>query len=486
MPDSSSSPSSSDASDRRDSPLLSTRRRSDKRHGDSNGDGASGEPPSSSGDSFGSSSDGSSGPSSTGEGVDRKIEKKTFTPKRIALLVGAAVAVLGLAYLVWSTATGGQALNVDREKLTISTVERGPFQEFISVTATVRPDRTVYLDAVEGGRVEEMYVREGAMVEAGDPILRLSNNDLRLSVLNSEAQVAEQQSNMEQLKLQMEQQSLNLQQQLAQMEYEISRLSRQFERQQRLFDKNLISQEEYLNTKDELEYQQRRLSLTQSAYVQDSLAQQSRLANMRQTERRLQRNYDVLRESMSNLQVSAPISGQLTSLDAELGQIISSGTRLGQVDKIDSYRLRAQIDEFYIERVRRGQIATTQAIGGTEYEMEVTRVYPEVENGQFDIDLRFTDTSPADAIRRGQSIRLKLELGSPEEAILLARGGFYQSTGGNWAFVLTGDGDAVRREIRLGRQNPNDFEVQRGLQPGDRVVTSSYDTFGDADRLVLD
>jgi len=433
-------------------------------------------------------SNGTSGeaPRSTGEGVDRKIEKKTVTPRRVAMAAVAIVAVAALSYAVWTTATGGQALSVDREKLTLSTVEQGPFQEFIAVTGNVLPEQTVYLDAVEGGRVEEMFVQEGAMVDKGDRILRLSNNDLRLQVLNSEASIAEQESRMEQLKLQMEQQSLNLQQQIAQMEYEIRRLERQFERQQRLYEKNLISEEEYLATKDELEYQQRRLRLTRSAYVQDSLAQQSRLASMERTEERLQRNYDVLRESLQNLTVTAPISGQLTALDADVGQIISSGARLGQVDKIDTYKIRAQIDEFYIERVRRGQTATTQPIGGTEYELRVRRVYPEVEDGRFEVDLTFAGEAPA-SIRRGQSIRLKLELGSPEEATLLARGGFYQSTGGNWAYVLTEDGsEAVRTPIRLGRQNPNHFEVLSGLEPGDRVVTSNYDTFGDADRLVLE
>ncbi len=465
---------SSDSNDRRESPLLGSSRRPSS-DGGSTGDGAPD-----------NASPSGPSPASTGEGVDRKIEKKMFTPKRIAVVTVAVIVVVGLGYLVWSTATGGQALNVDQEKLTVSTVEQGPFQEFISVTATVRPDRTIFLDAVEGGRVEETYVREGAMVDKGDPILRLSNNDLRLQVLNSEASIAEQQNQMDQLKLQMEQQSLSLQQQIAEMEYQISRLGRQHDRQQRLHEQNLISEEEYLNTRDEFNYQQRRLRLTRSAFVQDSLAQLSRLTSMEQTEERLQRNYEVLRQSLENLTVSAPINGQLTSLDAEIGQIINSGTRLGQVDLVDSYKLRAQIDEFYIERVRRGQIATTQAIGGTEYEMEVTRVYPQVENGRFEVDLRFTGEAPSDAIRRGQSIRIKLELGSPEDAVLLSRGGFYQSTGGNWAYVVTEDGDeAVRRNIQLGRQNPNYFEVQGGLQPGDRVVTSSYDTFGDADRLVL-
>ena len=422
----------------------------------------------------------------TGEGVDREIDTPIFTPKRIALAIVGALVVSALVYGVWTTATGGRVFNVDREKVTVSTVKEGDFQEFIAVTGTAIPEQTVYLDAVEGGRVEEMYVQEGARVEEGERILRLSNNDLRLRVLNSEASIAEQQSSMEQLKLQMQQQSLDLQQQVANLEYEIKQLERRHQRQQRLWEQDLISREEYLSTKDELEYQRRRLRLTRSAYVQDSLAQQSRLNTMARTEERLRRNYDVLRESLENLTVRAPIAGQLTALDAEIGEIISSGTRLGQVDRVDDYKIQAQIDEFYIERVRRGQTATTQSLGGSEYELTVTRVYPEVENGQFRVDMQFADAAPED-MRRGQSVRLKLELGQPKAATLLARGGFYQSTGGNWAYVLTEDGSAAeRRPIRLGRQNPNYFEVLGGLEPGDKVVTSSYDTFGDADRLSLE
>jgi HlyD family secretion protein len=475
------SDSSSDGST--GSPLLDTTSGSDD-------GGASPGGPGGPGGGSGGGSDGGSGGSpdgsSTGEGIDRKIEKKTFTPKRIAIGTVVLLAVVALGYAVWSTATGGQALNVDRAKLTVSTVERGPFQEFISQSGNVLPQRTVFLDAVEGGRIEEIYVREGAMVDDGERILRLSNNDLRLRVLNSEASIAEQRSQMERLKLQMEQQALSLQQQIANMEYQIQRLQRQHDRQERLYEKNLISKEDYLDTRDELEYQKRRLRLTRSAYVQDSLAQESRLQSMEQTEQRLRRNYDVLRESLDNLTVRAPIAGQLTALDAEIGEIISSGTRLGQVDKVDTFKIRAQVDEFYIERVRRGQTATTQPIGGETYELTVSRVYPEVENGRFEVDLTFVGDQPND-LRRGQSVRLRLELGSPEEAVLLARGGFYQSTGGNWAYVLTEDGEAaVRRPIRLGRQNPNHFEVLRGLEPGDKVVTSSYDTFGDADRLVLE
>ena len=433
-------------------------------------------------DSNGSSSE---PPSSHGEGVDRKIEKNPFAPKRIAWIAGALALVALVGYGVWTSATGGQSLNVDREKITVSTVEQGPFQEFIAVTGSVLPERTVYLDAVEGGRVEEVYIREGTMVGEGDPILRLSNNDLRLQMLNSEASLAEQQSSMQQLRLSMEQRSLNLQQQIAQTEYDVQVLRREHSRQEQLYEKDLIAEQEYLDTRDQLAYQERSLELTRAAYVQDSLSQQSRLAQMENTTQRLEQSYSAMQAAISNLTVEAPISGQLTALDAEVGQIIASGTRLGQVDNTDSYKIRAQVDEFYIERVRAGQPATTQPIGGTEHTLTVARVYPEVQNGSFEVDLRFEGEQP-ESIRRGQSIRLRLELGSPEAAMLLSRGGFYQSTGGNWAYVLTENGDAaVRQPIRLGRQNPDYFEVLGGLEPGDQVVTSGYDTFGEADRLVF-
>jgi len=419
----------------------------------------------------------------TGEGVDRKIETSLFTPKRIALGVVVALVVGAVAYGVWSTATGGRVLNVDREKVTISTVERGDFQEFIAVTGTAIPKQTVYLGAVEGGRVEEVYLEEGAMVEEGEPILRLSNNDLRLQLARTEARLAEQRSRMQQMQMDMEQRRLRLQQDLAQIRNELRRVERQFERQKRLHEQDLIAEEEFQDTRDNLQYQRRRLELTQSAYRQDSLTYQSRLDQQREQRQRLDQRYATMQEAVESLTVRAPTDGQLTSLNAELGQIISAGTRVGQVDEVGRYELRAQIDEFYIERVQHGQTATTDALGDTTRTLTVDRVYPEVENGRFEVDLAFQGGSPPD-LRRGQTDRLKLELGQPQEATLLARGGFYQSTGGNWAYVLTESGDAaVRRPIRLGRQNPNYFEVLGGVEPGDKVITSSYDTFGDADRL---
>ena len=423
---------------------------------------------------------------SHGEGVDRKIETPTVTWKR-ALWAAALLLVVGaVGYGVWGSTTRGQVLSVDRDRLTVSAVSEAPFQEFVAVTGAVRPERTVYLDAVEGGRVEEVLVREGAEVDAGQPLLRLSNNDLRLQMLNSEASLAEQQSLMQQLRLSMEQRRLDLQQQMAQLRYDTRRLQRQHDREERLYEQDLIAEQTYLDTRDELDYQQRRLELTRAAFVQDSLAQVSRLDQMATTAERLERSYEAVQAAMANLTVAAPIAGQLTALDAQVGQIVSAGTRIGQVDQTENYKVRAQIDEFYIERVRNGQAATTQSIGGTEYALTVSRVYPEVENGQFEVDVQFESEQPP-SLRRGQSIRLRLQLGRSETATLLPRGSFYQRTGGNWAYVLTDDGtEAVRQPIQLGRQNPRAFEVLGGLAPGDQVVTSNYDTFGDADRLVFE
>ena len=422
----------------------------------------------------------------TGEGVDRKIEKKTFTPKRIALAVAFLLFASFVGYGLWRATSGGKRLNVEREKLTVSTVEQGPFQEFIAITGTVTPKQTVYLDAIEGGRVEEVLVEEGAMVEEGQPLLRLSNNDLQLRLMQNEAALSEQVSNLQNMQFQVEQNQLALRQQLAEMDYQIRRLQREHARNAQLHEKQLIAEQDYLAIKDELEYQERRRDLTLRSYQQDSLSQQTRLEQMETSVDQMQRNFSVLQETLANLTVRAPVAGQLTALDAEVGEIRTSGSRFGQIDVLDGFKVRAQIDEFYIERVRRGQTATTQPIAGQAHTLTVTRVYPQVREGRFEVDLAFDEAAP-EGIRRGQTIRLRLALGDPEEAVLLARGGFYQTTGGNWVYAVDASGEeATKRFIRLGRQNPEYFEVLEGLEPGDRVVTSSYETFGDADRLVFD
>jgi HlyD family secretion protein len=269
------------------------------------------------------------------------------------------------------------------------------------------------------------------------------------------------------------------------MNYNITRLERQHERNQELYEKKLISEQEYEQVKDELEFYENNKRLTLQGFRQDSLRMVSEINQMQSAVRRMENNYEVLQEILDNLVVRAPVSGHLTALDAEIGQLRQSGSRFGQIDVLDGYKVRAAIDEFHIARVQRGQDATTLPIAGNTYEMNVTRVYPEVRDGRFEADLEFEGETPS-GIRRGQTIRFLLEMSDPAEALLLPRGGFFQSTGGNWVYVVDDSGDfATKRNIRLGRQNTQNYEVLEGLEPGERVVTSSYDTFGDADRLVL-
>jgi HlyD family secretion protein len=421
--------------------------------------------------------------SGSGEGIDRQLKKRTFTPMRVGMGAG-ILALTALIIYAFVSSTGGKRLNVEVEKVTIATVTEGPFQELITVTGTVLPQTTVYLDAVEGGRIEEVFIREGAEVEAGQPILRLSNNDLQLRMLNAEAQRIEQRDRLQNTRFNMEMNSLNLRQQLTEMNYQIQRLERQFERQQELFDKQLVSQQEYQTVRDEYEYWQRRKDLTLQAFRQDSLRMESQVAQMEDALLRMETNFDVIQDNLENLTLRAPIDGQLSALNAEVGEIRTSGFRFGQIDVLDGYRVRAQIDEFYISRVTRGQPASGE-ISGQEYQLMASRVYPEVRESRFEVDFDFV-SEPPPGIRRGQTLRFRLEMSDPAEAVMVPRGGFYQTTGGNWMFVVDPSGDfAVKRFIQLGRQNPTHFELVQGLEPGERVITSSYETFGDADRLVL-
>ena len=421
--------------------------------------------------------------SGSGEGIDRKLERRTFTPMRIAMGAGILALVALIVYAVVSS-TGGKRLNVDVEKVTIATVSEGPFQETISVTGTVLPRTTVYLDAVEGGRIEEVFIREGAHVEAGQPILRLSNNDLQLRMLNAEAQRIEQRDRLQNTRFNMEMNSLNLRQQLTEMNYQIQRLESEFERQQELYDKQLVSQREYETVRDEFQYWQRRKDLTLQAFRQDSLRMELQVAQMGDALSRMETNFDVIQDNLENLTLRAPVAGQLSALNAEVGEIRTSGFRFGQIDVLDGFRVRAQIDEFYISRVTRGQPARGD-LSGREYQLIASRVYPEVRDSRFEVDFDFVDDPPA-GIRRGQTLRFRLEMSDPAEAVMIPRGGFYQTTGGNWIFVVDPSGDfAVKRFIQLGRQNPTHFELVQGLEPGERVITSSYETFGDADRIIL-
>ena len=421
--------------------------------------------------------------SGSGEGYDRQLKKRMWTVRRLLLAGGAAVVLVFIGLGIWSLA-GDRKLKVDFEAITVGTVIRAPFQEQVLVNGSVLPLATVYLDAVDGGRVEEVFVQEGAMVEEGDPLLRLSNNSLELSLINADAQRIEQLVRLDDIRFRMQQRSLDLRQQMAEMDYRIRDLELRHARLESMFKKRVVSEEEYDVVRLELDYWLANKQLTREGFRQDSLQMASQMAQMESRIRRMDANYEVVQRIMDDLTIQAPVTGQLTALEAEIGDVRSGGFRFGQIDVTDGFKVRAGIDQFYIARVHRGQTATTQPIGGQTFLMQVTQVYPEVTDGQFEVDLEFSKDVPA-TIRRGQTIRFLLEFSAPEEAVLIPRGGFYESTGGQWVYVIGSTGDhAIRRSIRLGRQDDQHYEVLEGLSPSERVVISSYDTFGNVDRLV--
>lgn len=416
--------------------------------------------------------------------MDRKIEKKRWPPKRIAKYSVVGVFFIVVIYnLLFGDST--RKLNVQTEKITISTVTKGPFQEFIPVTGTVIPLQTVYLDAVEGGRIEKTFVEAGNMVNEGDKILQLENTDLLLDIMFREAELFEQSNNLRNTRLAMQQNRLNLKTQLLELDYQIQRLKRQHERSKVLLQKDLISQQEFEQVKDEYDYRIKSRELAIESFKQDSLFRKTQIEQLEASLQRMQSNLVVVKQKYDNLTIRAPITGHLTSLSAEfVGEIKSPGERLGQIDVLEGFKVRAGIDEHYLARINVGLKGEFDFAGKT-YKLISNKVYPEIRDGRFNVDLEFVGEEPK-GIRRGQTLHIRLELGELSEAVLLTRGGFYQKTGGQWVYVLDASGDfATRRRIRLGRQNPQVFEVLEGLEPGDQVITSTYDSFGDNDKLIL-
>jgi HlyD family secretion protein len=415
--------------------------------------------------------------------MDRKIEKKKWTPKKILTYGGGGLLFIFIFYLL-IFADKSSKLNVETERITISEVKYGPFQEFIPITGTVQPIQTFFLDVSEGGRVVKKYVEEGAFVNVGDPIIRMDNAELTLSVIYNQANVFSQINNLRSTRLSMEQNKLNLRAQILDIEYDLIDKKRIYENDKVLFKKNLISKNEFDRAKEQYEYAAQKKDLTLETYRQDSLFRAQQIAQLEQSVETLQSNLAVTKTQLENLTVRAPIKGQLTALNAEIGQSIARGENLGRIDVIDSNKVRASIDEHYIARVMPGQTGEF-TFAGKEYRLIIKTVFPQVTNGRFEVDMHFVGEVP-NGIRRGQTLQIKLELGEPDKAITIDRGGFYQTTGGQWIFVVDKSGNyATKRSIKLGRQNTNAFEVIDGLKPGERVITSSYDTFGDVDKLVL-
>ncbi len=415
--------------------------------------------------------------------MDKTIEKKKWPPKKIISYSVVAVLVFLILYnLLFGDRSA--KLNVETAKLTVSTVFKGPFKEYIPVTGNVIPIKTVYLDAIEGGRVEKIFLEAGSMVNQGDEILRISNTNLLMDIMFREAEFFEQSNNLRNTRLAMEQNQLNLRGQLIELDFQIKQLNRDYRRNQELLKSNLVSQLEFERIRDEYEYYLKRRKLAIESFKQDSIFRKIQIRQLESSLIRMQNNLKLVKTKLENLTIRAPISGHLTSLNAEIGESKAQGERLGQVDVLEGFKVRAAVDEYHLPRIQRG-LRGEFDLAGHNYQLIADKIFPEIQNGRFDVDLFFTDTEPT-GIRRGQTLHIRLELGNLNEAILLARGGFYQKTGGQWVYVLDDNGKiANKRNIRLGMQNPQMFEVLEGLKPGEQVITSSYDNFGDNDILVL-
>lgn len=415
--------------------------------------------------------------------MDRILEKKKWPPKRIVIYGLSGIFAIIVVYNLLFGDTSSK-LNVETEKITISTVTSGPFKEYIPITGNVIPIKTVYLDAIEGGRVEKLFLEAGTMVEQGDEILQLGNTNLLMDIMFREAEFFEQSNNLRNTRLAMEQNHLNLKLELIQLDYQQKLIERDFRRKKELLKENLISQLEFEQSQDEHEYNMKRRELAIESYKQDSLFRKIQISQLEASLARMQNNLALVKTKLENLTIRAPISGHLTSLNAEIGESKSRGERLGQVDVLEGFKVRAAVDEYHLSRIQRGLEGEFDFAGDT-HKIIVDKIYPEIRDGRFDIDLIFTDSEPQ-GITRGLTSHIRLELGNLSEATLLPRGGFYQKTGGQWVYVLDESGDfAGKRNIRLGMQNPRMFEVLEGLKPGERVITSSYESFGDNDVLVL-
>ena len=418
--------------------------------------------------------------------MEIKLEKKkgwrAIFQKKNLVWVGVVALVLFIGWLLFRD--NSSTLRVDAQLLNVASVEQGEFNDYVRLTGSVQPMTTVQLSPLESGVVERIVAEEGTQVKRGDVILEMSNNSLSMQILQSEADLAEKQNILRNTMISMEQERLALRQEKLQLDLEVSRLKRTFEQNHSLYNENLLAREEYLRAKEDYELAVRKRDLVLERQKQDSLYRTSQVSQMEESLRSMQLNMQLIRQRVDNLNVKAPIDGEVGMLDVVLGQSLQQGANIGQVNDLTTYKVQAQVDEHYIDRVTTGLVASFER-QDTRYEMQLRKVYPEVRNGQFKADFRFVGDAPEN-IRSGQTYYLNLQLGEAAEAILIPRGSFYQATGGKWIYVLDATGEkAYRREIRIGRQNPQYYEVIEGLQVGEKVITSSYDNFGENEVLIL-
>ncbi|MBO7283785.1 MAG: HlyD family efflux transporter periplasmic adaptor subunit [Bacteroidales bacterium] len=418
--------------------------------------------------------------------MDKIIEKKkgiaiAFTKKALPYWFGTFLTIFILWLIMRDDAS---TLRVNAGTLSISEVLSGEFNDYIRVSGQVQPMTTIQISPQEGGIVQEILIEEGSKVKPGDEILRMSNDNLDLQILNSEAELAEKENLLRNTMISMEQQRLSVQQEKLQLQIEVKRLKRKYEQNKVLYEEKLIAREEYLMTEEDYQIAAGRLELVKERATQDSLYRSVEIKQMQESLDNMRLNMQMIRKRKENLTIKSPICGELGLLDVTLGQSIASGTKIGQINELGSYKIEAQIDEHYIDRVSAGLSASFER-QNESYDAIIRKVYPEVREGRFKADFRFNGEQPAN-IRTGQTYYLNLQLGQPEKAILIPRGTFYQKTGGKWIYVVSPEGGkAVKREIRIGRQNPQFYEVLEGLEAGEKVITSGYDNFGDNEVLVF-
>jgi len=415
--------------------------------------------------------------------MDRVIEKKTWTTKRILTFGGIAGIVLLITAAIYFT-SGKSRLNVDTERITLSEIKKGPFQEFIPVNGTVLPLTTIYLDALEGGRVEEKFVEDGAIMKKNQPILRLSNTDLELSLVNQQTAVYNLLTQMQISQNAAQQNTVNRLNTLTDANSQLKEAERVYNLNKKLYEQKVIGGQEFKQSENNYYYLLEKKKLSEQLLHQDSTSNVQQLNQARQSYEGSQNALEVMRKKVGDLIVRAPVDGQLTSLDAEIGQSKNKGERLGQLDVIGGFKVRVDIDEHYISRIFIGLMGQA-TIAGKEYQLKIKKVYTQVTNGRFQVDMEFDGGVP-DGIRRGQTLQIRLALSDEVEALLLPKGGFYQQTGGNWIFKVSENGKtAYKVDIQLGMQSPDFYQVLQGLQIGDKVITSSYENYGNIQELVL-
>ncbi len=418
--------------------------------------------------------------------MDRPIESKRWSARTVGLYAGGAFIVCILGFLLIASPKGS-TIRVDPERITIATIQQGDFHEFIPVIGAVEPIRTVFMSAVEGGQVAEILVEDGVHVEQGTLILRLENADVQKEAISTESRLFENLSQLRNTRINLAEKELTLKQELLDTDYRILQLTKQLARLRGIEarSENSVAEQELTNVADELDYRRGQKRIIEARIVQERTLREQQLDYVDATIERVERNLEIITESLNNLEVRAPISGQLSLQRLETGQNVIKGDNIGQIDILDSMKIRARVDQYYLPKIvigLRGEFEFDKSA----YTLEVTKVYPDVANDMFEVDMEFIGEAPR-GIRRGQSAQISLSLSDPTSGLLLRKGGFYNSTGGRWIYKLDSDGkEAFRREIRVGRQNPQYFELVEGLDPGEQVITSSYDMFGNADHIEFD